>query len=79
MHIFKESCINFLNFPENVFNELYSVYFQNNCTLLNLVVILYKRTPYIAPCLGVEGGGAKNTPMKSPTFSCNDRNQYFLG
>ena len=31
----KKSCINFQNFPENVINDLYSVCFQNNCTLLN--------------------------------------------
>ena len=27
--------------------------------------------------LGVEGGG-QNSPLKSPTFICNDKNQYFL-
>ena len=26
----------------------------------------------------MEGGGGKNSPMKSPTFSSNDRNQSFL-
>ena len=40
----KKSCINFQNFPENVINDHYNVCFQNNCTLLNFVVILYKKT-----------------------------------
>ena len=43
--LLKKSCINFPNFPENVINDLYSLCFQNNCTLLNYVVMLYKRTP----------------------------------
>ena len=28
---------------------------------------------------GGGGGGGKNSPLKSPTFSCNGRNQYFYG
>ena len=35
----EKSSINFQNFPDNVINGLYSVCFQNNCTLLNLVVL----------------------------------------
>ena len=29
----------------------------------------------LALFLGVEGGGGQNSPLKSPTFICKDRNQ----
>ena len=28
--------------------------------------------------LGVEEGGGQNSPLKSPTFICNDKNQCFF-
>ena len=31
-----------------------------------------------ASFLGVEGGGGQNSPLKSPTLFCNDRNQCFV-
>ena len=41
-------------------SDLYSLGFQNNCTSLINVVILYKRTTEVASFLGVEGGGTKH-------------------
>ena len=32
----------------------------------------------LASFLGVEGGGEANSPLKSPTFICNNKNQCFL-
>ena len=75
----KKSCINFQNFPENMISGPYSLCFQNNCTSLNKVVYYIKRQLKLHHFLGWKGGGGKISPMKSLTFSCNDRNQYFLG
>ena len=59
--------------------------FSRKCDMVVIVKQLYiaKLSSYIkeqlkfALFLGVEGGG-KNSPLKTPTLFCNDRNQYIF-
>ena len=48
------------------------------CDFKTTVSSYIKEQLKFASFLGVEGGGGQNSPLKSPTFICNDRNQCFL-
>ena len=69
MHIFIEKLQNFSKF-------------SRKCDIVVISKQLYivKLSSYIkeqlkfSSFLGVEGGGGQNSPLKYPTFICNDRN-----
>ena len=65
------------NFHEYLINDLYKLCFKTTKHLYIVKLGSYKKTNFNCIISGEVRVEAKNSPLKTPTFCCNGKNQNF--